>query len=75
MPTMLRFKLEHAQVLEIDVAELTYMRVMRIEDDVDYMLSIANKSSEFIVCTGTFADCHSMLNRLHDFLNIKVVDF
>ncbi len=73
----LRLKLSGAKVLEIDPTLITCMRIVDIEDaekGQDYMLSIANNVSEFIVCVGRFDECHMLLNKLHSILDIELID-
>lgn len=73
MKILLRLKLEGCQVLEFDPEMIRTLRVFAT-DEGDYCCSVANDSQEFILCTGTFDECHMMLNSIHNKLDVDVID-
>lgn len=73
MPKFIRFKQEGFRVLEVDVSIIKVLQVERC-DDKTYSLLAFSATQSYALCNGTFDECHTMLNSLHDILSIQVVD-
>lgn len=73
MKTLLRLRIEGMRVVEVDPDTI---RTFRIDDNDDgqYMLTMANDSQEYILHVGNSDQCHMMLNKLHNIMDIHVID-
>jgi len=73
MPKFIRFKLEGARVLEIDVSVIQLLNI-EICDDGEYVLLAWSATQMYELVSGTFDECHHLLNQLHDILGIELID-
>ncbi len=73
MPTFIRFKLPGARVLEVDVSVIVSLCI-NADEYGEYVLCAFSATQIYDLCYGSFDDCHSMLNELHEILNIDIID-
>ncbi len=73
MPTFIRFKLPGARVLEVDVNAIVSLCI-NADEYGEYVLCAFSSTQIYDLCYGTFAQCHELLNQLHDILNIDIID-
>lgn len=70
---MLRIKSDGMQVLLIDPDCIISISIS-IDDEGLYFLLLCNEAQMYIVCSGTFDECHHKLNQLNKILNINIID-
>lgn len=73
MKQFLRIKMEGLEVLELDLSTIKGFHISAYEDGF-YCLHALTDTFEYDLHLGTFDSCHFMLNKLHEQLNIYLVD-
>lgn len=73
MNILLRVRIDGKRVLEIDP---DCIKALRIEEDGqgEYILSILTNSCEFILVNGEYKDCNELLQKIHNTLDIHLID-
>lgn len=73
MRKFLRFKLEGARLLEVEISKIQTFSIDKL-DSGDYVLAAFSESQMYELCYGNLSEVHTMLNTLHEMLDITVTD-
>lgn len=74
MPDYLRVKHEGCLCTEIDISKLTGFSVTFNEETEEYALIGLVNAVMYVLITGTFDSCHFLLNKIHNTLDINIID-
>lgn len=69
----IRFRFEGARVVELDPSTITGFHINKM-DTGEYYLSLYTESQEFIIETGNFDQCHALLNKIHNYLDLQFLE-
>lgn len=70
----LRIKFEGSCVMELPPDAVEYLNIAHDPEMGEHMLIIGAFNENHVVCIGTFHKCHELLNKLHDALDIQLID-
>ncbi len=73
MKVLLRWREEGVGVLEVDPERIVTIRI-NVEDNGEHVLLLLTESYEFEAVRGTFTACDAVLKKLHNILDVHLID-